>query len=1048
MEHLVANSGIQFIVKEVEFNATEPFILPNGKTLKYTFCDVMDFLTNNRKFDVLVHNVNEGVLVPLQELEERGKLEKLPDGEIYYDTTGLPAMDGTDALVHYSYFNEGDADIFGINTLSAFRVRSSDDSRAMVSAFSLLLNKWLPMPMFELEPTGYSQCAPYAWARVRIEDIGEGRAKASRRYRFTWAFDTETSDDDIFSNLRPSFQDDKKMKQFSLCNKVFNMLGFMSTNTSHFSSFSEYIASLLGVDKNESYKYIGFYIYFVNYIRLIGASPEVTLHNADEDTIPVDLVLDIGNSRTCGVLFERGEFTKSMMLDIRNLSQPHLTSDRPFDMRFAFRKADFGNDIYLPGDFFTWKSFVRVGEEAQKLVYRSLEEEGLKARTTNYSSPKRYLWDEKKYDGKWEFLITEDDPSNVALASNIFVPIMSDLFDASGNYIGNSSDENIEYTDGNTCYSRSSLMTFVLIEVFQQAITFINSPKFREKHGDIDCKRVLKNVVLTCPTAMPIKEQIKLRQCAVDAFDAIMKCTKVEPVNIEPNVNKLKVLDKYAPVEHRTWTYDEASCCQLVYLYAESEKYRGEMGRFFDMKGHVRPELVADGYEGKVLTIASVDIGAGTTDVMICSYALNGKGNNNITPIPLWWDSYYLAGDDILRNIIQNVIIEGDDKGLEDMGNIASALTARLMNMSDSDLRSLPCVKNVSVYAAKVEDIVRIQDPELKNDRKRALASNIVRDFFGCDSAMNGYKDRRCRVDFNTQISHPMSQQFLDFLRVKRPSKVYTYDELFTTIKPAQYLLDYFADHFGFRFEELSWRFDPAEIADIVKSTMEPLMRQLSEVLYRYNCDVLLLAGRPTTLDAITDLFVKYVPVPLHNQIRVNEYRVGQWFPFADGQGYLYDQKATVAVGAMVGFLASQKGFNGITLDMSEMIKRMESNVNYIGMYNSERQQIKKSFLSPEKSSATIEVSEFPAFIGCRQYDSQQYQARPIFALYNRSHPSTLRIMLSRSYFENKEVIFIEEVSDMQGNSLNRNSVELVQQSLVNDGRYWLDKGEFELAIK
>lgn len=1048
MEHLVANSGIQFIVKEVEFNATEPFILPNGKTLKYTFCDVMDFLTNNRKFDVLVHNVNEGVLVPLQELEERGKLEKLPDGEIYYDTTGLPAMDGTDALVHYSYFNEGDADIFGINTLSAFRVRSSDDSRAMVSAFSLLLNKWLPMPMFELEPTGYSQCAPYAWARVRIEDIGEGRAKASRRYRFTWAFDTETSDDDIFSNLRPSFQDDKKMKQFSLCNKVFNMLGFMSTNTSHFSSFSEYIASLLGVDKNESYKYIGFYIYFVNYIRLIGASPEVTLHNADEDTIPVDLVLDIGNSRTCGVLFERGEFTKSMMLDIRNLSQPHLTSDRPFDMRFAFRKADFGNDIYLPGDFFTWKSFVRVGEEAQKLVYRSLEEEGLKARTTNYSSPKRYLWDEKKYDGKWEFLITEDDPSNVALASNIFVPIMSDLFDASGNYIGNSSDENIEYTDGNTCYSRSSLMTFVLIEVFQQAITFINSPKFREKHGDIDCKRVLKNVVLTCPTAMPIKEQIKLRQCAVDAFDAIMKCTKVEPVNIEPNVNKLKVLDKYAPVEHRTWTYDEASCCQLVYLYAESEKYRGEMGRFFDMKGHVRPELVADGYEGKVLTIASVDIGAGTTDVMICSYALNGKGNNNITPIPLWWDSYYLAGDDILRNIIQNVIIEGDDKGLEDMGNIASALTARLMNMSDSDLRSLPCVKNVSVYAAKVEDIVRIQDPELKNDRKRALASNIVRDFFGCDSAMNGYKDRRCRVDFNTQISHPMSQQFLDFLRVKRPSKVYTYDELFTTIKPAQYLLDYFADHFGFRFEELSWRFDPAEIADIVKSTMEPLMRQLSEVLYRYNCDVLLLAGRPTTLDAITDLFVKYVPVPLHNQIRVNEYRVGQWFPFADGQGYLYDQKATVAVGAMVGFLASQKGFNGITLDMSEMIKRMESNVNYIGMYNSERQQIKKSFLSPEKSSATIEVSEFPAFIGCRQYDSQQYQARPIFALYNRSHHSTLRIMLSRSYFENKEVIFIEEVSDMHGNSLNRNSVELVQQSLVNDGRYWLDKGEFELAIK
>lgn len=1048
MEHLVANSGIQFIVKEVEFNATEPFILQNGKTLKYTFCDVMDCLTNNRKFDVLVHNIDEGVLVPLQELEKRGRLDKLPDGNVYYDSTGLPAMDGSDALVHYSYFKEGDADIFGINTLSAFRVRSSNDARTLEPAFSKLLNTWLPMPMFEVEDNGYSHSSPYAWARVRIEDIGEGKAKSSRRYRFTWAFDTTTSDDDIFSNLRPFFTDDVKSKQFSLCNKVSNLLGFLSTNSSHFSSFSEYIASLLGVEKDESYKYIGFYIYFVNYIRLIEASPVVTLHNADDDTIPVDMVLDIGNSRTCGVLFERGEFTKSMMLDIRDMSQPHKVSNRPFDMRFAFRKADFGNDIVLEGDFFSWKSFVRVGEEAQRLVYRSLEEEGLKARTTNYSSPKRYLWDEKKYDGKWEFLITKDDPSNVALASNIYIPVMSDLFDERGNYIGNTPDVAMEFTDGNTCYSRSSLMTFVLIEVFQQAITFINSPKFREKHGNIDCKRVLKNVVLTCPTAMPMKEQIKLRQCAADAYDAIMKSTNLKPVNIEPSVDKLKVLDKYAPVEQRTWTYDEASCCQLVYLYAESEKYRGEMQRFFEMKGHVRPELAADGYDGKVLTIGSVDIGAGTTDVMICSYALNGKGNNNITPIPLWWDSYYLAGDDILRNIIQNVIIEGGDKGIEDMGNITSALTARLLNMSDSDLLAMPCVKNVAVYAAKVDDIIRIQDPELKNNRKRALASNLVRDFFGCDSAMNGYKDRRCRVDFNTQISHPMSQQFLDFLRVKRPSKVYTYDELFATIKPAQYLLDYFANHFGFRFEELSWRFDPTEVADIVKSTMEPLMRQLSEVFYRYNCDVLLMAGRPTTLDAITDLFVKYVPVPLHNQIRVNEYRVGQWFPFADGQGYLYDQKATVAVGAMVGFLASKTGFNGITLDMSEMIKRMESNVNYMGMYNSERQQIKKSFLSPEKSSATIDVSEFPAFIGCRQYDSQQYQARPMFALYNRSSHSTLRIMLSRSYFENKEVLFIEEVSDMQGNSLNRDSVELVQQSLVNDGKYWLDKGEFELAIK
>lgn len=72
--------------------------------------------------------------------------------------------------------------------------------------------------------------------------------------------------------------------------------------------------------------------------------------------MPVDLVLDIGNSRTCGVLFEEGDFTKSKMLELRNLSKPWISyENKSFDMRIAFRKADFGNDIVLDEDIFQWK---------------------------------------------------------------------------------------------------------------------------------------------------------------------------------------------------------------------------------------------------------------------------------------------------------------------------------------------------------------------------------------------------------------------------------------------------------------------------------------------------------------------------------------------------------------------------------------------------------------------------------------------------------------------------------------------------------------------
>ena len=41
----------------------------------------------------------------------------------------------------------------------------------------------------------------------------------------------------------------------------------------------------------------------------------------------------------------------------------------------------------------------------------------------------------------------------------------------------------------------------------------------------------------------------------------------------------------------------------------------------------------------------------------------------------------------------------------------------------------------------------------------------------------------------------------------------------------------------------------------------------------------------------------------------------------------------------------------------------------------------------------------------------------------------------------------IEEAMDKEYNNKTKD-VEIVAQSLVDDGKYWLDKGEFELTIK
>lgn len=45
---------------------------------------------------------------------------------------------------------------------------------------------------------------------------------------------------------------------------------------------------------------------------------------------------------------------------------------------------------------------------------------------------------------------------------------------------------------------------------------------------------------------------------------------------------------------------------------------------------------------------------------MINNYSLNKENKTiNIKPDPLYWDSFKLAGDDLLKEIIQQIIIEG-----------------------------------------------------------------------------------------------------------------------------------------------------------------------------------------------------------------------------------------------------------------------------------------------------------------------------------------------------------------------------------------------------
>lgn len=67
----------------------------------------------------------------------------------------------------------------------------------------------------------------------------------------------------------------------------------------------------------------------------------------------------------------------------------------------------------------------------------------------------------------------------------------------------------------------------------------------------------------------------------------------------------------------------------------------------------------------------------------------------------------------------------------------------------------------------------------------------------------------------------------------------------------------------------------------------------------------------------------------------------------------------------------------------------------------------------------------------------------PFFVL-----PSPIPFVLCPIYFEDREVITLEDVTDMEGETVPSSDVELRMQTLAKDGNFWMDKGAFTLKIQ
>ena len=625
------------------------------------------------------------------------------------------------------------------------------------AALEMFMEKWIPIPMFrvKVDPEGKTQydVGPTNWARMRIVEVPDRLAEDPVSHHVVIAFDTELRERrPQRPYTAPDPEDAQAEHEFSFVYRFQDLAWFLGATSDaedeqHLAAFQKWIPTWLkdmlhelkeaqrpnrklrDTDFPYAFEHIARYLVFLEYmsraidprvVRLIdtvSASPVIK-------PIAADLILDIGNSRTCGIVIEtrpndtRADLNNSYVLALRDLSAPERTYSDPFESHVELSQARFGRDHLSvhsgTSRAFFWPSPVRVGPEAGRFRQEAQGNEAI----TGLSSPKRYLCDVNSVQQEWRFPDVDYDPAATGRKTNPLIDkAMRQFVNQRGDVIAQLEKDRTTYGfkvkrddligAQNLSFSRSSFFTLMVAEIIWQAIVMVNDVGVRENRGPKDAPRKLRRIILTLPPAMPVQEQRLLRSRAEGAVKLIWQLMGWWGSG-SPGV--------FPPEVHVAW--DEASCVQLVYLYGEIiQKLGGSIRGFMDVVGRprafVEPEqLPAENAKPEAsLRVASIDVGGGTTDLMITTYY--EEDNVLLKPVQNFREGFRIAGDDILRQVIERLVIPAieQEPGNRNFRTRASLLLNELFggdraNMAEQE--KTPCVSPVRAQGVRAHRFLRM----------------------------------------------------------------------------------------------------------------------------------------------------------------------------------------------------------------------------------------------------------------------------------------------------------------------------------------------------
>ncbi len=910
---------------------------------------------------------------------------------------------------------------------------------------------WLPVPVLRSIPPDRFDDGPYNWARVRVIKL-ETADSDGNTHRVTFAFDTK-----IFNNsqttayLAPTDEDVRSGTTFSFAHQSNHISWFLD-----FKWINDWLAELFCElapeadrlkihpdDLTQDVENRAYQGHYLNILALLGEELElprikIASNKRDDVTkaIPVDMVLDVGNSRTCGILIEdhaqeQDGMKKRYELEIRDISKPEHTYTEPFESRVEFAQAFFGKEHFSVQsgrrDAFQWPTIVRVGKEAGRLAGRREGNEG----STGLSSPKRYLWDTNRYEQAWRFnssyVKTDAEPYATAAPLSGLINEFGEALYVLRDDVEEEFERKMPVFQPH--YSRSSLMTFMLSEVLLHALMQINSPAQRSKLEHAKTPRFLRSVILTVPPAMPKPEREIFRFNMLQAIGLVWKSLGWDKTDDNMDFSSKESRERYWPIlPEVNIQWDEATSGQIVYLFNETQNNYGGRPEAF-IAAVSRP----DKQDKTKMTVATIDIGGGTTDLVINDFHLDyGEQNNSgsnayIIPTQRFRDGFKVAGDDILLDIIRDVVVASLSDGLKIAG----------INDPEPILSEL-----IGTQVMKVQD--RLLRQQLTLQIFSPIGLRILKEYEEYD--VFSAENKLAGATFGSLLSDmdPPTPSVLNYINLpisKALGREFNILDLPLKVNLAQIHGLFITEHY-----------------DICRT-----FKALCEIVNSYQCDVLLLTGRPSRLPGVQAYFKSRLPLPVGRILPLHGYKTGSWYPFHK-QGKIDDPKTTAAVGAMLCFLSK----NGRIPNFYFSSTKIEpySTVKYIG-FLSNNNTIQDSDVYYADVNLDSDDYDFPDHsftvrgktrIGFRQLNVERWSASPLYQLTIENPDLMERLMKNKevlnvslgikkspdrnSYSENLQ---IKRVEASDGRSVRKDDVKLSLNTMLdsglNDSQYWLDSG-------